>query len=63
MGGIGAEVEVLADIAEDEVRAAVAVEVGYGEGFPPAGRLAEVGGISVKWSPVKRKMRAPSIRR
>ncbi len=44
MGGIGAEVKILADIAEDEVGAAVAVEVGHSEGFPPARELVEVGG-------------------
>src|SRR6185312_11831459 len=43
-GGVGAEIEVLADIAQDEVWFAVAIEIGDAEGLPPAVEAIEVGG-------------------
>src|SRR5580658_212200 len=44
VSGIGMEVEVLTDIAQDEIGEAIAVEVGDGHGLPPAEEVIEVGG-------------------
>ena len=43
-GRIGAEVEVFADVAQDQVGSAVAIEIGYGQGLPPAVEVIKIGG-------------------
>lgn len=42
--GVGVEIEVFADIAQDQVGSAVAIEIGYAEGLPPAIEVIEIGG-------------------
>jgi len=44
VGRIGSEIEVLADVAQDQIGPSVAVEIGHGEGLPPAEEVIEIGG-------------------
>src|SRR6185312_88134 len=43
MGAIRMEVEILADVSQDEIGQTVAVEIGDGHGFPPAIPVGEIG--------------------
>ncbi len=42
--GVGPEIEVFTDVAQDQIGSAVAIEIGHGEGLPPAVEVIEIGG-------------------